>query len=118
MFGFEKLEVWQRAVIFSNEVYSVTRRFPSDERFGLTNQLRRSAVSIAANIAEGSGRGSPKEFVRFIAIAYGSLMETVSHLRIARDQEMMPEQSYSKLYAESEELARTLSGLRSHLESS
>ncbi len=66
MFGFEKLEVWQLAIQYCNQIYSVTRNFPSEERFGLTNQLRRAGVSIAANIAEGSGRGSRKDFSRFI----------------------------------------------------
>ena len=83
MFGFEKLEVWQEGIVFADEVYRATRDFPGDERFGLTSQLRRSAVSVAANIAEGSGRGSRKDFTRFVEIAFGSLMETVSHLAIA-----------------------------------
>jgi four helix bundle protein len=71
MFAFEKLEVWHLAVEFCDDVYRFTRTFPSDERFGLTSQLRRAAVSIAANMAEDSGRSSKKEFVRFVEIAYG-----------------------------------------------
>jgi hypothetical protein len=66
MFGFEKLEVWQRSIEFADAVYSATRSFPADERFGLTNQMRRAAVSISSNIAEGSARISRKDFARFI----------------------------------------------------
>jgi four helix bundle protein len=116
MFGFERLDVWQRAVLFSNHVYTATRNFPVDERFGLTNQLRRSAVSIAANIAEGSGRGSSKEFIRFIAIAYGSTMESVSHLRIARDQQFLTPDAYTQLYEDCEHIARMLSALRASMD--
>lgn len=83
MFGFEQLEVWQKAIEFANRVYDITQSFPSDERFGLTSQMRRAAVSIPSNIAEGTSRGSNRDFARFVEIAYGSLMETVSHAHIA-----------------------------------
>ncbi len=113
MFRFEKLDAWQLAIEFSDDVYRVTRTFPSEERFGLTNQLRRAAVSIAANIAEGSGRSTDKDFCRFLEIAYGSLMETVSHLTIAFRQEMVKADDHKLLYEKSDRLARVLSGLRS-----
>jgi four helix bundle protein len=77
MFGFEKLEVWQLSIEYAQRVYSVTAGFPQEERFGLTNQLRRAAVSISANLAEGSARSSQKDFSRFVEITFGSLMETV-----------------------------------------
>jgi|GEM_PF-5874452 len=80
MFKFEKLDVWQEAINFSDEIYRCTSTFPDAERYGLVNQLRRSSVSIAANVAEGSGRSSSTDFARFVEIAYGSLMESVSHL--------------------------------------
>ncbi len=112
MFGFEKLEVWQAAIHFANSIYSATQGFPASERFGLTSQLRRSAVSIAANIAEGNGRFSRKDYVRFLEIAYGSLMESVSHLVIARQQRLIDEECHNALYASAEQLARMLSGLR------
>ena len=73
MFRFEKLDVWQKAVNFANDVYEVTRTFPSEERFGLTSQIRRASVSISSNIAEGSGRSSNKDFARFVEIAYSSV---------------------------------------------
>lgn len=116
MFGFEKLDVWQYAVEYSDDIYKVTRSFPNDERFGLTNQLRRAAVSVAANIAEGSGRGSNKDFQRFLEIAFGSLIETVSHLKIAQRQSFVKEEDFQRLYDQAERLGRMLSGLRKSLE--
>jgi four helix bundle protein len=115
MFGFERLEVWQRSLEFSRKVYTVTRQFPPEERFGLTNQLRRSSVSISANVAEGSGRHSHREFAHFVAIAYGSIMETVSHLRIAKTLTFLNDQEFEDLYLQAEEIARMLSGLRHSL---
>lgn len=116
MFGFEKLDVWQYAVEYSDDIYKVTRSFPNDERFGLTNQLRRAAVSVAANIAEGSGRGSNKDFQRFLEIAFGSLIETVSHLKIAQRQTFIKEEDFQRLYDQAERLGRMLSGLRKSLD--
>lgn len=115
MFKFEKLDVWQEAVTFSDETYRCTGIFPEAERYGLVNQLRRSAVSIAANIAEGSGRTSSTDFARFVEIAYGSLMESVSHLAIARRHGFLSEDIYEVLYAHAEKLGRMLSGLRNTL---
>ena len=91
MFNFEKLEVWQKAIDFGDLIYFETRRFPSDERFGLTNQLRRAATSVSSNIAEGSSRSSKNEFARFIEIAAGSLFEVVSQSCIARRQQFLNE---------------------------
>ncbi|MBI1344831.1 four helix bundle protein [bacterium] len=115
MFGFEKLEVWQLATNYAREMYIATRQFPPDERYGLTNQLRRAAVSISANIAEGSRKSSTKDFNRYVEITFGSLMETISHLRIAKDQAFIQESDYLRLYAMAEQLAKMLSGLRNHL---
>src|SRR4029453_9618737 len=115
MFNFEKLDVWQKAIDFADLVYSQTKSFPSDERFGLTNQMRRAAVSVSSNIAEGSGRVSDVDFARFVEIAYSSLMELVSESTIALQQEFLPRQTYDEIYRESEERARMLSGLRGTL---
>lgn len=87
MFRFEKLDVWHKAIEHANRVYELTRKFPVDERFGLTSQMRRSAVSVSSNIAEGSGRTSDTGFARFLEIAYGSLMEVVSQAKIAKLQD-------------------------------
>ena len=115
MFRFEKLDVWQKAVDFADRIYSVTRQFPSDERFGLTSQMRRASVSISSNIAEGSGRSSNKDFVRFVEIAYGSVMEVVSQLQIAFRQSFVAAEARDELYKNAEELARMLSGLKASL---
>lgn len=115
MFRFEKLEVWHKAIEFSDVVYRVTRSFPSDERFGLTSQVRRSAVSVPANIAEGSGRATDRDFARFVGIAYGSLMESISHLEVARRQTFLDEDNYCDLNGQAERLARMLSGLKKSL---
>lgn len=87
MFRFEKLDVCKEAVEYADVVYRVTQNFPAEERFGLTSQLRRSAVSISSNIEEGSSRVSRTDLTRFIDIAYGSLLESTSELQIAKRQE-------------------------------
>ncbi len=115
MFRFEKLDVWHRAIEYAGDIHSVTRSFPDDERFGLTSQMRRAAVSVSANIAEGSGRVSDVDFARFLEIGYSSLMETISHGTIAKNQKFLDSQAFEKSYREAEELSRMLSGLRSTL---
>ncbi len=84
MFKFEKLDVWQKAIDFADLVYSKTKSFPVDERFGLTNQMRRAAVSISSNIAERSARISDADFAPFVEIATGSLFEVVSEATVAK----------------------------------
>ena len=116
MFGFEKLEVWQKAIEYADCIYDVTRQFPDDERFGLTSQLRRSGISVSSNIAEGSGRGSNPDFARFVGIGYGSLLETVSQSHVARRQQFLPRQAFSDLYRRADQLARMLSGLKTSLD--
>src|SRR6187402_284992 len=115
MFGFEKLDVWQKAIEFADVVYSTTRCFPSDERFGLTNQMRRAAVSISSNIAEGSARNSRKDFARFIEIATGSLYEVISQSYVGRNQGFLSPEDFEILYAAADEQSRMLSGLRRSL---
>jgi len=83
VFNFEKLEVWQLSIKLSIDIYTQTRNFPSDEKFGLTAQIRRASTSIAANLAEGSSRLLLKEQIRFTNIAYSSLMELLNHLIVA-----------------------------------
>ncbi len=112
MFGFEKLTAWQKAVEYADLIYKVTRSFPTEERFGLTSQLRRSAVSISSNIAEGSSRSSRADFARFVEIAYGSLLESISELKIAKRQEFLSDAMFDTPYKKAEELAKMLSAFR------
>ena len=112
MFNFEKLETWQKAIEFADSIYEITRSFPVDERFGLTNQMRRAAVSISSNIAEGAARNSRNDYARFLEIATGSLFEVVSQSFIGQRQGFVSEADFKKLYAAAEEQGKMLSGLR------
>jgi len=115
MFNFEKLDVWHKGIAFADVIYSNTRGFPPEERFGLTNQMRRAAVSVPSNIAEGSSRMSEADYGRFIEISAGSLFETVSHSFIAKRQEFLSQTHFGSIYRDAEELSRMLSGLRRSL---
>ncbi len=85
---FKDLKVWQKAYGLCGRIYTLTKRFPPDERFGLTSQLRRAAVSIPSNIAEGYNRNTTKEYVRFLFIALGSLGEIETQMMLSRDLHM------------------------------
>jgi four helix bundle protein len=115
MFNFEKLEVWHKAVEFADHVYTLTRSFPEDERFGLTNQMRRAAVSISSNIAEGSSRSSKSDFARFVQIATGSVFEVVSQATIGKRRGFISEEAFTRVYAAAEEQSKMLSGLKKSL---
>jgi four helix bundle protein len=117
MFNFEKLDVWQKAIDFADLVYKDTRNFPADERFGLTNQMRRAAVSISSNIAEGTSRMSQTDYARFIEIATGSVFEVVSQAFVGRRQGFLNEERFRVLYSAADEIGRMLSGLRKSLAS-
>jgi four helix bundle protein len=110
MFNFEKLEVWQKAIVFADSIYSST-----EERFGLTNQMRCAAVSISSNIAEGASRWSDSDFGRFIEIGAGSVFELVSQSFIAQRQRFLTDEAFRRVYTDAEELSRMLSGLRKSL---
>lgn len=112
MFNFEKLDVWQKSIALADLVYVLTKAFPSEERFGLTNQMRCASVSISSNIAEGCSRGSKSDFRRFIEIATGSAFEVVSQARIARTQGFLAPTDHDRLYNAALEIVRMLTGLR------
>lgn len=114
-FNFEKLDVWQEAIQFADAVYQISKKFPESERFGLTNQMRRAAVSISSNVAEGSSRASGSDFGRFVEIATGSLFEVVSQMKIALNQQFLSLSDYEKLMSSAQKQCRMLSGLRKSL---
>ncbi len=113
----ENLEVWKKAVEFVVSIYKRTKDFPSDERFGLTSQIRRASVSIPANLAEGAARQSDKEFLQFLAIAQGSCSEVETELLISSKLGFLPQQEYAELKAETDSIGRMLIGLSKHLKS-
>ena len=115
MFNFEKLEVWQKSIAYAGMIYRLTRGFPVDERFGLTNQLRRAANSVASNLAEGSARPNA-DYARFVGYAAGSLYEVVTQATIARNEGFLAPDHFIDLYRQADEISRMLSGLRKSLE--
>jgi four helix bundle protein len=86
MSRYKELKVWQESIEFVSSTYACTREFPKEERYGITSQLNRAGVSVAANIAEGAGRNSSKEFVQFLSIAMGSCAEAETLLIISEKQ--------------------------------
>jgi len=108
---FTDLQVWQEAHSLVLDVYKVTKNFPSEERFGLTNQMRRSAVSVPSNIAEGFGRNTAKDKTQFYSIAKGSLLELQSQLYIAMDLNFVEQENKNNFDERIELIARLISGL-------
>lgn len=115
MFNFEKLEVWQKSIDFADLIYTITRSFPQDERFGLTSQMCRAAVSISSNIAEGSARVSRADFAHFVEIATGSVFEVVSQATIGLRQGFLSQEQFARIYDAAEQQGKMLSGLRRSL---
>jgi four helix bundle protein len=97
MRDFKKLKVWEKAHQLTLEVYKTTKRFPRDELYGVTSQIRRSSVSIPANIAEGCGRRGDAELGRFFQIAMGSASELEYHILLARDLKLLEDSIYNHL---------------------
>jgi four helix bundle protein len=113
-FNFEKLEVYRDAIGFANQVYEITKAFPKSEVFGITNQLRRSSVSIPSNIAEGSSRGK-KEFIHFLNISLGSSYECVPLLEISKRQKYIDNRTFNALIEELHKISAKISALKHSL---
>lgn len=111
----EKLDVWNKAMDFVVAVYMATESFPKDERFGLTSQIRRAAVSVPANIAEGAGRQYPKEFIQFLSNAQGSASELETELLIARRLGYLKEDVYLDMRGTLDSIGRMIVGLSQSL---
>ncbi len=114
-FRFEDLEVWKLAIKYDNEIFNTTKKFPKESLYELTSQLRKAALSISSNIAEGSGSVSKKDFANFLNIAIRSVFETVSQLKIARERNYITNREIVRLYDLAEELARKISALKNKL---
>ena len=110
-FNFEELEVYNKAIDFISNIYTLTKNFPKDEMFGLTSRMRRAVVSISSNISEGSAR-TKKDFGRFIDIARGLVMECVTLLQISVKQHHIDGRKYYELRSKLTELSKMLSGLK------
>ena len=108
---FRELVVWQKAHRLTLELYKVTRAFPREEQYGLSSQIRRSAASIGANIAEGCGRGTARDFARFVQIALGSGSELEYHNLLAADLGLIDAQTHDELQTSLIDVKRMLSGL-------
>jgi four helix bundle protein len=112
MKGHRDLIAWQKSMDLVTEIYRVTKGFPKDEQYGLTNQIRRAAISVPSNIAEGHGRNSRKEFHQFAGHARGSLVEVETQLEIARNLGYLNPKDAGRLLDQASEVARILNGLR------
>jgi len=115
---FEQIESWQKARLLAAEVYRMTAEGVFARDFGLRDQIRRSSVSVMANIAEGFGRGGNKEFISFLSVARGSAVEVKSHLYVALDAGLIAENSFQSLYKLASESEALISGLMKYLANS
>jgi four helix bundle protein len=111
MASYRDLRVWQQAMDLAEEVYRLTERFPKHELYGLTSQLRRAAVSVASNIAEGKGRQTDKDFVNFLYHARGSLLEVETQIALARRLRYVTEKDEDKILERTKSVGQQLAGL-------
>jgi len=113
--SYRDLLVWQKSMALVKAIYQVTRSFPKDEVYGLSSQMRRAAVSIPCNVAEGQGRMSKKEFRQFLALSRGSVLELETQVQIAADLGFLSSENTKRLIGNTEELLRMLNGLMKSL---
>ena len=114
-YPFEKLEAWQAARSLSVKLYKLTGTFPAEEKYGITQQLRRAVISFASNISEGTGRYAPKDQGHFYAMSYGSLMELLNQVIISKDLNFLTQADYHELRTAIESLSAIITGLRKHV---
>ncbi|MDR2962642.1 MAG: four helix bundle protein [Bacteroidales bacterium] len=114
----KKLIVWQKSREFVKDIYTRTKLFPQDELFGLTSQIRRAAIFITLNIAEGSGRGTNKEFAHFLDIAFASAYEVEAQIILSLDLEFISQEEYDVLYEKIQEIQKMIKKLNDTLRSS
>ncbi len=109
--SYRDLVAWQKAMALAKRVYGATKLFPKEETYGLAQQMRRAAVSVPSNIAEGYGRGSRKDYVHFLHTARGSLYEVETHIFIAGDLDYLTNKQTDSLLEDTDECSRVLGGL-------
>ena len=112
LYSFEKLDVWNLSRKLTKDIYQISRMFPDDEKFGLRSQIRRAAISVSSNIAEGSSRKSGKDQARYTEIAYGNLLEILSQLIVANDLDFIKEDVILEQRPLIEEIGNKLNKLR------
>ncbi len=115
--SYQDLEVWKKSIELAESVYQISTRFPPEERFGVTSQVRRTAVSVAANIAEGAERHGTGEFLQFLGIASGSLAELETILILVHRLQMVTSEQAARLLEQAAEVGRLLNGLKRSLRS-
>ena len=115
VFNYERLQLWQKSRTLVRNIYLLTRDFPMEEKYALTDQIRRAVISISSNIAEGSGRISDKEKLRFLSNAYGSLTEVSCQLTLAHDIGIVNPETLQSLRIDIEEIGRMMSGYRNFI---
>jgi len=111
-FSFEKLNVWIDSKELVKMIYTVTRKFPDEEKFGLTSQLRRASISVSSNLAEGTSRITNKDKAHFTTISYSSLMEVLNQIILAKELGFLQENEYNNLRENIEKVANKLNALR------
>jgi len=109
--SYRDLEVWRKAMELAKRIYQITSKFPGDERFGLTNQLRRAAVSIPSNLAEGHSRSGPGDFSRFISISMGSVAEVETQVILSSELGYLAVETSSEVLSDLDVLGKMLRGL-------
>ena len=112
--SYKKLDTYIKAKDLVKQIYALTKAFPDEEKYALTNQIRRAVISVPSNIAEGLSRSTIKEQCHFLDIAFGSLMEVDCQLEIACDLSYTTKEEYDNIYLEIKQLAKMLIGLKSH----
>lgn len=115
MFRFEKLEIWHESIKYSKNIYKISETLPNNEQFGLKPQIKRAALSISSNIAEGSGSASSKDFSRFLDIAIKSTIETVSQLLFGKEMNYFIEKDVLVLYDQAELLIKRIQSFKKSL---
>jgi len=115
MHNYKEMKIWQKGRMLVKEIYQLTQKFPSDERFGLTSQARRAAVSIPLNISEGAGRGTDKDFSHFLDLARGSVNEVETLIFLSNDLEYISIEEVNYLLVKTEELGKMIVAFQTKL---